>query len=117
MGKAKGCTAHCQFCGTACSKTGGFDPSASRTQIQNQEKPVCIECHRNPRGTFPQWPFLRIYKPMLKRAWNLPNYQDVRELIQLWMWAKRIRALLNRQNDALTRAARERDELLYRSAR
>lgn len=62
---------------------------------------------------YPPWPFLRTYKPMLKRAWNLPNYLDVRQLIQQWMWAKRIQALLERQNQALFRAASERDRLLF----
>ena len=57
------------------------------------------------------FPFLRTYKPMLKRARGTPSYQDVRQLLQLWLHCKRIQRLLDRQNQSLYEAARERDRL------
>lgn len=46
---------------------------------------------------------------MLKRARGTASYQDVRTLIQLWLYAKRIRALLDGQNERLFEVARELD--------
>lgn len=46
---------------------------------------------------------------MLKRARGTASYQDVRTLIQLWLYAKRIRAILDGQNERLFEIARDRD--------
>jgi hypothetical protein len=59
------------------------------------------------------FPFLRTYKPMLKRARGTASYQDVRALLKLWLHCRHITSLLQRQNDSLYQAARERDNLVY----
>lgn len=60
------------------------------------------------------FPFLRTYKPMLKAARGTPHYAAIRQLLQQWLWAKRMVRLLHHQNAALYKAARERDALLMR---
>jgi hypothetical protein len=60
-------------------------------------------------GTFP---FLRTFKPMLKRAKGTPCEQDVRKLLELWLHAKRLRRLLDHQNETLLHVSQERDWLL-----
>jgi hypothetical protein len=64
------------------------------------------------------FPFLRTFKPMLKRARgkdaaHAPSYQDVRRLLQLWMYCRHMVALLDRQNTRLYQAAQERDMLIH----
>ena len=58
------------------------------------------------------FPFLRTYKPLLKRARGTASYADVRQLLQQWMWARRIERLFHGQNERLLKAARSRDALL-----
>ncbi len=60
-----------------------------------------------------EFPFLRTYKPMLKRARGTPSYQDVRQLIKLWMHCQHMTQLLHRQNTNLYQASRDRDLLLW----
>ena len=64
--------------------------------------------------------FLRTFKPMLKRARgkdaaHAPSYQDVRKLLQLWLHAQHMVALLDRQNTRLYQAAQERDMLIQKN--
>lgn len=66
------------------------------------------------RYVWPQFAFLRTYKPMLKAARGTPHYAHVRLLLQNWLWAQHMVRLLHRQNTALYKAARERDALLAR---
>lgn len=61
-----------------------------------------------------QFAFLRTYKPMLKAARGTPHYESIRQLLKQWLWAKRMVALLDRQNIALYKAAKERDARLVR---
>jgi hypothetical protein len=59
------------------------------------------------------FPFLRTYKPMLKRAWGTPSYQDVRQLLKQWQHCQHITQLLQHQNTRLYQAAHDRDQLLW----
>lgn len=58
----------------------------------------------------PQFPFLRTYKPMLKRARGTPSYEDIRLLLRLWLHCKHIRRLLDSQNERLYLATRGLDK-------
>lgn len=58
------------------------------------------------------FPFLRTWKPLLKRARGTAFYADIRELLKLWLFAKRLRRLLDGQNERLYKVAKERDALL-----
>jgi hypothetical protein len=58
------------------------------------------------------FPFLRTYKPMLKRARGTTSYQDVRQLLKLWLHCRHITTILDQQNVRLYQAAHERDCLL-----
>lgn len=57
------------------------------------------------------FPFLRTFKPMLKRARGTPSYQDVRRLLQLWLYCRHMTQLLDWQNTRLYQVAQERDLL------
>ena len=66
---------------------------------------------------YPPFPFLRTFKPMLKRAWGTASYQDMRLLLQLWLHCKRTRQLLEGQSERLCHAAGARDVMLATSHR
>lgn len=53
------------------------------------------------------FPFLRTFKPMLKRARGTASYEDVRQLLKLWLHCRRLRSLLDNQNRLLYVAARQ----------
>lgn len=59
------------------------------------------------------FPFLRTYKPMLKRARGTPCYRDVRQLLKQWLYCQHMVRLLGQQNARLYQAAGERDLLLW----
>lgn len=65
-------------------------------------------------GTFP---FLRTYKPLLKKARGTPFYEDIRKLLQEYLFQKHLRRLLDGQNERLYKAAKERDLLLLSQKR
>lgn len=61
------------------------------------------------------FPFLRTYKPMLKRArqCGTREYGDVRRLLKQWLYCQHMVRLLHQQNARLYQAAMERDSLLW----
>ena len=70
------------------------------------------------QGEALRFPFLRTFKPVLKRARAVRDtapdiYEDVRLLLSLWLHQKRIRRLLDHQNASLLAASQERDRLLH----
>jgi hypothetical protein len=59
-----------------------------------------------------EFPFLRTWKPVLKRARGTEFYPEIRRLLQLWLHCKRITRILEGQNQKLYKAARDRDRML-----
>lgn len=57
------------------------------------------------------FPFLRTFKPMLKRARGTPHYADIRLLLQLWLHAKHMQRILDGQNIRLYNVARAHAKL------
>ena len=52
---------------------------------------------------------------MLKRARSTASYQDVRHLLKLWLYSRKMIKLLEKQNQRLYQAAKERDKLISHS--
>lgn len=48
---------------------------------------------------------------MLKRARGTASYQDIRQLLKLWLYCKKMLKLLEKQNERLYQAGKARDYL------
>ena len=59
------------------------------------------------------FPFLRTFKPMLKRARGTPFYADIRLLLRLWLHGQHMTRLFEGQSRRLYAVARERDLMLW----